>query len=114
MLHLAHIIENGLRHGFRIGFNHESVQLGSSSRNHPSSQERPGIIADHLHEELRQGRVVGPIHPSLVIQVYTSPIGLVPKPHSSKWCQEVTVLMMVYLPCYVLSLMPRCMMQSVS
>ena len=78
-------IENGLRHGFRIGFNHESVQLGSSSRNHPSSQEHPGIIADHLREELRQERVVGPIHPSLVNQVHTSPIGLVPKPHSSKW-----------------------------
>ena len=80
----ASYIQRGLRDGFRIGFSRSS-QLRPACYNHPSSQEHPAIITTHLREELHQGRLVGPLPPSLVPSVQVSPMGLVPKHHSDKW-----------------------------
>ena len=41
-------IYNGLQHGFRIGFDRNLVYLRTSTRNHHSSTERPGIITDYF------------------------------------------------------------------
>ncbi len=77
-------IYNGLRHGFRIGFDYSSP-LRSTLRNHPSSGENPAIAASHIREEMRLGRVVGPVPQLSQQHIHTSPIGLVPKHHSDKW-----------------------------
>ena len=81
---LATYISNGLRYGFRIGFGYSSP-LRTTVHNHPSSCENPPVVASHIREELRLGRLDGPIPQSSLEHVHASPIGLVPKPHSDKW-----------------------------
>ena len=78
----ATYVLGGLRNGFHIhvGFSRSSP-LRSATANHPSEDEKPSVIADLLHKEVRVGRLVGPIPQSLVSQVQVSPLGLVPKPH---------------------------------
>lgn len=80
----AAYVLNGLHNGFHIGFSRSSLTR-STYHNHPSSQERPEVIDRHIIEELRLGRLVGPLPMSHTSQVQVSPIGLVPKPHSDKW-----------------------------
>ena len=74
----ASFIFHGLHDGFRIGFAPELVSLASASHNHPASANNPSFIADHIREELRLGRLAGPIPQSLAGHVHVSPIGLVP------------------------------------
>ena len=74
----------GLRDGFCIGFSH-SLPLRSLTHNHPSSGDNPNAVAEHLSEELRLGRIVGPVHQSLLGHVQISPLGLISKTHSDKW-----------------------------
>ena len=81
----ATYLAHGLSHGFHIGFSRASSSLRSATRNHPSSEEKPSVITDQLREELRLNRLMGPVPQALVSHVHTSPIGLVPKPHSDKW-----------------------------
>ena len=81
----ASYVYYGILHGFRIGFHHGSC-LRRSRGNHPSSDSNPSIITNYLREELRVGRLVGPVaclFPQLF--VHTSPTGLIPKPHSDSW-----------------------------
>ena len=75
----------GLRDCFRIGFSHSSP-LHSSTHNHPSSGDNPNAVVEHFSEELRLSRIVGPVHQSLLGQVQVSPLGLISKRHSDKWC----------------------------
>ena len=73
----------GLRDGFHIGFSRSSP-LRSSTHNHPSSGDNSNAVAEHLSEELRLGRIIGPVHQSVCGHIQVSPLGLVPKPHSDK------------------------------
>ena len=75
----------GLRDGFHIGFVYGSSPLSPTLPNHPSTEEHPVSVTNHIQEELQLGRLVGQIPPSLCVHVHTSPLGLVPKPHSNKW-----------------------------
>ena len=59
--------------------------LCSICHNHPSSRVNPSVITDHLQTELQQGRLFGPLPPSVDYHVQISPMGLVAKPHSSRW-----------------------------
>ena len=43
------------------------------------------VIADQVQEELRLGRLTGPVPQSWISDVQVSPIGLVSKPHSQKY-----------------------------
>ena len=54
-------------------------------RNHPSLQENPIVIANHLQAETQLGRLIGPLRSSLVPYVHINPTGLIPKSHSDKW-----------------------------
>ena len=72
-------------YGFHIGFSRISVNLHNAPRNHPSSLKRPEVVMNHI-QEWRTGRLTGPIPQVLTTQIHISPIGLVPKPHSDKWC----------------------------
>ena len=80
----AAYVLGGLSNGFHIGFSRSSP-LRSATANHPSAEERPSVISDLLQEEVRLGRLAGPIPHSLVSQVQVSPLGLIPKPHQDKW-----------------------------
>ena len=80
----ASYVFRGLANGFRIGFAYPS-SLRSVHRNHPSSRVNPGVIMNHLQDELQLGRLAGPLPSSLVQTVHISPMGLVPKSHSDNW-----------------------------
>ena len=80
----AQYVAHGLAYGFHIGFSRTS-SLKSASRNHPSSNDRPMVITNQIHEELCLGRLSGPIAQPLAKYAQVSPIGLVPKPHSEKY-----------------------------
>ena len=79
-------ILQGLIKGFRIGYDRSGSSLRPLRHNHPSSLANPHTVSMHVDRELQAGRLVGPIQASLAIFVHTSPIGLVPKSHSSnRW-----------------------------
>ena len=80
----AAYIRQGLQTGFRIGFD-RGCPLAPTQRNHPSAVQHPEVVHDHLQVEVARGSLVGPLAPSLAALVHTSPIGLVPKPHSDRW-----------------------------
>ena len=56
----AYIVE-GLRDGFRLGFNYASHTCTSAKRNMLSALQHPEVIDEYLREEIRLGRVIGPL-----------------------------------------------------
>ena len=81
-------ILNGLCNGFHIGFDRQ-CQLRQNWRNHPSSLEHTSVVNHQISAEVERGSLVGPLSPPEANQVHVSPVGLVPKPHSDKWCMIV-------------------------
>lgn len=96
-IHVAHIIPDlrqhpdsrfadyiigGLSEGFRIGFSRQT-HLRCIPKNHPSSLANPEVVRDRISSELAAGRLIGPLQSSCLQHVQVSPIGLVPKAHSS-------------------------------
>jgi len=79
----SYIVE-GLREGFRVGFNHSS-ELRRVSRNMPSATAHPEVISDYLATECSEGRVIGPLHPEQFPQVHISRFGVIPKGTTGKW-----------------------------
>ncbi len=78
-------IQRGISSGFRIGFNRRSNSLVPCHRNHPSALTMPNATAMQLHEEVCLQRLYGPIPPHWAGHIHTSPIGLIPKPHSDRF-----------------------------
>ena len=58
----AYIVD-GLRHGFRVGFNYQQA-CRKSLRNMPSALEQPQVVQDYLAKECSEGRVMGPLPPA--------------------------------------------------
>ena len=56
----ATYIQEGLLHGFRVGFNHNQPNLQSSRRNHPSARNRPHVVSEKLASEVAAGRTTRP------------------------------------------------------
>ena len=82
---LTRYLLRGFTQGFRIGFTHDA-QLKTSKRNMHSASEHPAVIRDYIHSERAAGRIVGPVQGPQSVLVHTSPIGVIPKKHStSKW-----------------------------
>ena len=82
----ARYICNGLRFGFRIGFNRSS-HLKSASANMYSAREHPEIITEYLHKELALGRLLGPFEDiSHLPPLHINRFGVIPKGHNTgKW-----------------------------
>ena len=78
-------IVGGIRQGFRIGFGGKH-ELCRTSKNMPSALEKPAVIRDYLAKECSEGRVLGPLDPSCLPQVYISRFGVMPKGSTGKWC----------------------------
>ena len=76
---LVAFILDGLRNGFKLGFNH-SQKLKSAKRNKPSAYEHPAVIDEYLANEVSLGRVAGPFNtpppPLPLLQV--SSFGVIP------------------------------------
>ena len=83
----ADIIVNGIREGFRIGF--EYRRFGgtlSSDRNMRSALEHPDVVDEYLAEERRRGHVLGPFAQLPACPLIVSRFGVIPKRgRENKW-----------------------------
>ena len=77
---------DGLKNGFRVGFNPASVSLKWATQNMPSASLQPSVIVDFLHPELAKGRVAGPFSSPPLAHLHISSFGVIPKKHQpGKW-----------------------------
>ena len=76
----------GIRDGFRVGFDYRHARALRSSRNNlPSVGEHPQVVNEYLAKECSEGRVLGPLDPGLFPQVHVSKFGVIPKGLTGKW-----------------------------
>ncbi len=88
----ARYICQGLRHGFRIGFRHESP-LKPAAGNMESARLHPEAVSGYLQKESRLGRMLGPFMESeLVPQSQVSRFGVIPKGHGTGKFRLITDL----------------------
>lgn len=74
----ASYITQGIRQGFRIGYQHGKHACKSTRTNMPSARTNPGPVQQYLAAELAAHRVVIlPANSS--VSVHTSPFGVIPK-----------------------------------
>ena len=76
---------NGIRAGFRIGFQYKSVECKAATRNMLSASLCEGKIDEFLATECAAGRILGPFERELVPMVHVSRIGAVPKSTPGKY-----------------------------
>lgn len=74
---------NNLRYGADVGFTGRRV--ARFSRNLPTALSQPNIVSENLSREVALGRVAGPFPSPPLPNFQVSPIGLVPKKHSTKF-----------------------------
>ena len=78
-------ILDGLRHGFRVGFQCHSP-LKSATSNMPSAREHPDVVQQYIMEELAKGRLLGPFQLDQLRGMHINRFGVIPKGHNSgKW-----------------------------
>ena len=78
----AQYIGDGLRQGFRVGFQYGSP-LKSVASNMDSTRLHPEVITQYIADERRWGRMLGPFPPSFRSQVHINRFGLIPKGHNT-------------------------------
>ena len=82
---LVAFILDGLRNGFKLGFNH-SQKLKSAKHNKPSAYEYPAVIDEYLANKVSLGRVAGPFHTPPLPLLHVSSFGVIPKKgQPDKW-----------------------------
>lgn len=77
---------NGLKEGFRVGFEPSASSLKSASRNLQSSSLHPPVIDKYLQTEVEKGRVAGPFSSPPLSNLHISGFGVIPKrKQEGKW-----------------------------
>ena len=79
----AYLVD-GLRYGFRVGFNYQQ-ECRKSPQNMQSALDQPQVVRDYLATECSEGRVLGPLPPADFPYVHTSRFGVIPKGSTGKW-----------------------------
>ena len=77
-------IVNGIRYGFRVGFDNNKT-CTSSTKNMHSAEKRPQVIREYLPRECSEGCVLGPLDPMLFSFTQVSGFGVVPKHTPGRW-----------------------------
>ena len=76
----------GIREGFRIGFQYGNQSCRSAKANKRSAIDNPGVVDDYLAKEVSLGRVLGPLERSAWPGVTINRFGVIPKRHQpGKW-----------------------------
>ena len=84
----AQYLLDGIKEGFRIGFEYSSHACASSPRNMKSASEHPEPIDRYIREEVAARRIIGPLAlaEELNCKIQISRFGVIPKPHQpGKW-----------------------------
>ena len=81
----ATYIVQGLRDGFRIGFQYGTVCCQSTKSNMPSARRCEDKVAEFLASECAAGRILGPFSRDMVPMVHINRIGAVPKSTPGKY-----------------------------
>ena len=82
----AEYIVRGISTGFRVGFNYKQATCKTAGKNMPSAHKNCDVVQEYLWEELRAGRVVGPIDEDHCSAIQTSSFGVIPKASQpGKW-----------------------------
>ena len=76
----AALVTDGLRRGFRIGFD-RGHKLRSACSNLKGARDHPEVVDAYIAAECRAGTVLGPFDPALLPAVHISKFGVIPKPH---------------------------------
>ncbi len=75
----ARYVTQGIKQGFRVGFNHVAPLISSSS-NMSSALEHPQVVSDYLQQEVTLNRMlVVPAADLPLIHCHISPFGVIPK-----------------------------------
>lgn len=75
----AGYITEGIRQGFRIGFDYSKHRCKGAKRNMKSAVDHPEVVHSYLANECVEGRVLGPFNPEWLPTVHTSRFGVIPK-----------------------------------
>ena len=79
-------IVEGIKRGFRIGFDYSQRRpLKSAKRNISSVHYYPEVIADYLAVECANGRIISPLSRDSIPGVHVSKFGLTPKKTPGEW-----------------------------
>ena len=81
----ANYIINGIKNGFRIGFDYQGHRCEKARNNMQSAREHPQVIRDYIAKECAEGRILGPFVPSSLADVQVSRFGVIPKKGHNKW-----------------------------
>ena len=76
---------DGIREGFRVGYNGRVGSCVSAVGNLRSVVDHPEVVGQYIHAEREVGRLIGPFDRSAFPWVQTSPFGVIPKSEPGKW-----------------------------
>ena len=77
---------SGIRKGFRLGFEYRRASCVKAKSNMKSALENASVVDDYIAEEVKLGRVLGPVKPESLPPVQVNRIGVIPKSHQpGKW-----------------------------
>ena len=65
----AAYITNGIREGFRIGYDYQSNKCKKATGNMRSAADHPEVIREYIANECSEGRILGPFDPNLLPEV---------------------------------------------
>ena len=82
---LAEYVVQGIRDGFRIGFDYTNHRTRRAGQNMQSALEHPSVVQDYLTKESGEGRIIDPLPLSSFPQAQVSRFGVIPKGTSGKW-----------------------------
>lgn len=85
-------ILQGIRDGFRVGFEYSCHACKQLHGNMLSTIENPEVVEDYLQKELSEGNIAKVANPSGLLGLQVSPFGVIPKQHVlNKWCLIVNL-----------------------
>ena len=78
---LVALVVQGIKEGFRVGFNTGRAELQSRGQNMLSASEHAEVVSSYLAEELKAGRIalVGTHQEAKDLGIHCSPFGVIPK-----------------------------------
>ena len=77
---------SGIRRGFRLGFDYCRSSCVKAKSNMKSALENATVVDEYIAEEVKLGRVLGPVKPESLPPVQVNRIGVIPKSHQpDRW-----------------------------